>query len=179
LSIGGLVSGDFATYIVFQYVSRNNTEVVMRTSRILSIALAILALATIATSVYLAVNGVPLAGRYSWTVVVAAGVVGACALIALGLATAVASVSREALLSTRRVPRLLSALTVTLGVLAVTLLAVTVFYFMSGVGPVGLLNGVFFGAGALVSASLMTVSVGFRSLLEKYRAADAELAVVV
>jgi hypothetical protein len=154
----------------------------MKASRIASAVLALIALATVALSAVFVAESVPRSeSAYTWVFVAGGAIVVLCALVVVVLTLSLTRIAPASLTSSPRVPLLLTALTVTLGILTLTMLALVAFL-MWGAGlstASGRLITVWLSAGALVSAAMMMIAVGFRTLLGKYRVANAELAVVI
>jgi len=82
----------------------------------------------------------------------------------------------------RTVPRLVSAMSVVLGLLSGVCIAsaILLLFYLGGDRSIGgMLSTVSFAAMALVSAAMMMIAANFRALLDKYRRADSELSRVI
>lgn len=158
----------------------------MKVSRIVSAVLALLALAAVVWSAGLVAAAashrqVDYEPTYEWLALGIGAIVVVCVLVIIALTIALVTIAPSSLTSSPRAPRLLNAIVVTLGILTAAMLAFALFL-LWGAGfktALSLLYVVWLAAGALVSAAMMVIAVGFRALLDKYRVADAELAVVI
>jgi len=105
-----------------------------------------------------------------------------CGLVAVVLTIVLAVRAASPMRDVRTVPRLVSAMSVVLGLLSGVCIAsaILLLFYLGGDRSIGgMLSTVSFAAMALVSAAMMMIAANFRALLDKYRRADSELSRVI